>query len=525
MRIGFTSLYAWRPHVEHLHFLANLARTAGHEAFFLACDSDLPSCYTRELRPERSGWLSCLTCRVGGIRSYESRNVVSIGDLRGGATTAPAPAADWVRSSVNTLGRYETDQEFASPDYTARVRRLEPAGRLAYEAARRWIDRERLDAVVLFNGRMDATRAVQEAALAAGVRFVSMERTWFGDGLQLLPDESCLGLRTVDAMMTEWRDAPLLREQALRAAGHSASRFLRRNTKEWRAYNTAASITPWPRRAERRILLVPGSRNEVLGHPDWRSRWPEPTAAYDALIDHLRLAPDELVLRCHPNWGESIAGVDGSMSERYFSDWARRRNIHVVASTDSTSTLGLIEQSEAIVVSGGSASLEAGMLGRQVIAVTASPYQQAGLQSTVYEPAQLATLQLDSSLDEVAAARARRSRMRQTLRFCHTTVYRVAQYVRHVRCLTTTRYAYLEGADPERLTTLLRSGRLQADDARSAADSREEDEVLAMVEARDWAGLYDAVPAAATDRLVALQRRWAFRPVDRLREALPRGDL
>jgi len=525
MRIGFASLYAWRPHVEHMHYLANLARQDGHQAFFLTCDGDLPSCYTQELRPERSDWLNCLTCRVGGIRSYESRAVTSIGSLRPGDGQPAAQAVDWVRSSVNTLGRYETDAEFASEGFTTRLRRLEPAGSLAYLAARRWIERERLDAVVLFNGRMDATRAVLEAAVAAGVRFVSLERTWFGDGLQLLPGESCLGLQTVDAMMTQWRDVPLLREQALHAAARGASRFLRRNTTEWRAYNTGARSTPWPRRSRQRILLVPGSRNEVLGHPDWRSRWSEPIAAYDALIDHFGLAADDLVLRCHPNWGESIAGVSGAMSERYFSDWARRRGVHVVASTDSTSTLGLIEQSDAVVVSGGSASLEAGLLGKQVIAVSASPYQQAGFQSTAYDSTQMATLRLDADQDAAGAARLRSERMRQTLRFCHTTVYRVPQYVRHVRCITTTRYAYLEGADPARLSGLLRTGRLEADDPRLPDNAQAEDEVLAMIAARDWARLLDAAPTPPAEQLAPLQRRWPFRPVDRLREALPRGDL
>lgn len=525
MRVGFTSIYAWRPHVEHLHFLANLARRDGHEVRFLSCDSDLPSCYTRELRPERSDWVSCLTCRVGGIRSYESHGIVSIGSQRSDGCHAPRDATEWARSSVSTLGRYETDAEFAGQDFAARLHRLVPAGRIAYQAARNWIERERLDAVVLFNGRMDATRAVLEAAKDAGVRPVSLERTWFGDGLQLLPDENCLGLRSVDAMVAAWRDRPLSREQALRAAGHGASRFLRRNNKEWRAYNTTARDAAWPTRSERRVLLIPGSRNEVLGHADWRSRWPEPTAAYDALIDHLNLHPGELVLRCHPNWGETIAGVSGKLSERYFTAWARARGIHVVASTDSTSTLGLIEQCDAIVVSGGSAALEAGLLGKQVIAVSPSPYQQAGFQSTAYDRPQMESLRLDAGLDTNKAADERHARMRQTLRFCHTMVYRLPQYVRHVRCVTTTRYAYVEGAAPQRLSELLRTGRLQADDGHHADDCREEDLVIDMVAARDWARLFDAVPAPREEQLVPLQRRWPFRPVDRLREALPRGDL
>ena len=53
LRVGFATVYAWRPHVEHLMFLAGLAKQAGHETFFLACDADLPACYTREIRDVR----------------------------------------------------------------------------------------------------------------------------------------------------------------------------------------------------------------------------------------------------------------------------------------------------------------------------------------------------------------------------------------------------------------------------------------------------------------------------------------
>lgn len=526
MRIGFSSIYSWRPHVEHLHYLAELAREAGHEVSFLTCDSDLASCYTKELRPTRSDALHCARCRIGGLRSYASRGVHGIGRLADDQLALPAMASEWSLSSASTLGRFESDADFASAEFQTLARRLDGPTRRAYGAARRWIESERLDALCLFNGRMDATRAVLEAARGAGVPFVSVERTWFGDGLQLLPGENCLGLRGVDAMMRDWRCQPLTRAQALRAASQVASRFLRRNAKEWRAYNLSARTTGWPvERARRRVLLVPGSRNEVWGHPDWQPQWPEHTAAFDALMDHLGLDANDVVLRCHPNWGERIGAADGSKAERYYTDWAARRGIHCIASTDATSTLGLIELSDAIVVCGGSAALEAGVLGKQVIAVAPSVYRQAGFQSDADSPGALRGLVLHATLDDVTHARHAAHVARQTLRFAHTMVYRLPQYVEQVRCVTTTRYEYFEGADPARLPDLLRSGVLQADDACRAIDAAGEDEVLALIAARQWHALLDSAPAPAPAPRRSVQRRWLLRPVDRLREALPRGDL
>lgn len=526
MRIGFSSIYAWRPHVEHLHYLAGLAREAGHEVSFLACDADLNTCYTKELHPKRSDTMHCARCRIGGLRSFEGESVHSIGHMADRALVLPAAASEWSHSSASTLGRFESDTDFASAEFRALAQRLDGPTRRAHGAALRWIEREQLDAVCLFNGRMDATRGVLEAAHTAGVPFVSVERTWFGDGLQLLPGENCLGLRSVDAMMRDWRGQPLTRTQALRAASHVASRFLRRNSKEWRAYNLSAKTTAWPvASAKQRVLLVPGSRNEVWGHPDWRSQWPEHTVAFDALMDHLGLAPADVVLRCHPNWGERIGSADGGKAERYYNEWAARRGIHCIASTDPTSTLGLIELSDAVVVCGGSAALEAGVLGKQVIAVAPSVYQLAGFQSDADSPEALRRLELHAALTDPTRARHAALIARQTLRFAHTMVYRVPQYVDQVRCITTTRYEYREGADLARLPDLLRTGVLKADDPLCAGDVEGEDEVLALIAARDWQTLLDAAPEPPPAPRRVVQRRWMLRPIDRLREALPRGDL
>lgn len=526
MRVGFCSIYSWRPHVEHLHYLARLARAAGHGVSYLTCDSDLGACYTKLLRPQRRDWMHCARCRVGGVRSYAGQGVVSIGELSAPLPGAAAEMADWSLSSASTLGRFETDAEFAGPEFARLTQALDVSTRRAHAAALRWIERERLDAICLFNGRMDATRGVLEAARSAGIPFATIERTWFGDGLQLLPQENCLGLQSVDRLMRQWRDVPLTRQQAQRAASHVAARFLRRNVKEWRAYNVAAHTADWPvADARRRILLLPGSRNEVWGHPDWQSQWSEPTAAYDALIERFGLAPQDLVLRCHPNWGERIGTQDGSRSERYFGDWARRRGVHLITSTDATSTLGLIEHCDAIVVNGGSAALEAGILGKQVIATAPSIYQQAGFQSDAYTPAAVAamTLRADESAETRAAAAAQIAR--RTLRFCHTMAYRVSQFVPYVRCVTTTRYEYVDGADPQRLVDLLRTGVLQADDAQESTSAEGEDEVLGTIAARRWEELI-APPAAAPALPAApIRRRWMFVPVDRIREAMPRGDL
>jgi hypothetical protein len=521
MRIGYTSMYAWRPHVEHLFFLSGLTERAGHESFYLACDADLPTCYSRQSR-DRAAWLECLLCRAGGVRSYTAANVDSIGRLAG--CDDGIAQREWAHSSASTLGRFESNEDYASDAFTQRVDALMPAVQLAYRAARAWIRERRLDAVCAFNGRMDVTRAVFEAARSLGVRFVSVERTWFSDGLQLYPDESCMGLGSVHRLMREWRERPLTQAQALRAASYGARRFLRNNANEWRAYNVDAQRLDWPvAGARRRILLIPSSRNEVWGHADWDSGWADPLEAYDALIDHLGLQPSDLLLRCHPNWAENIGSQGGEYAERHYTRWAQRRGVTCIAARDKASTLGLIEQCDAIVVANGSAALEAGMLGKQVIAVAPSIYQEAGLRDAVTSPADLPGLRLHAQLDVPALQRLRAEIARQTLRFAYTMVHRIPQYMRHVRAETTTRFRYDLGADPARFIDLLRTGRLQPDDDTCASDAQAEDAVLERVAARDWQGLLDALPADAGPQDSVL-RRPLFRPVDVVRQWMPVGD-
>ena len=525
LRIGFANVYAWRPHVEHLYYIATLARQAGHACFFLTCDSDLPHCYTRTLRSVRPDWQECLICRAGGIRSYTRQEVSSIGGLQVPRVDVPRTVKQWALSSASTLGRFESDEDFKSAAFHALADKLTPSVERAYSAARNWIAKQRLDAVCVFNGRIDATRAVFEAARDAGVRVVSVERTWFGDGLQLLPEENCLGLRSVDALVGTWGHYPLTAMQARQAAAYVAARVTGKNVTEWRAYNTNATTSVWPiRSAGRRILLLPGSRNEIWGHPDWESAWSEPTAAYDAVIAHFGLGTADLVLRCHPNWAQRIGRADGQLAERYYATWAQSRGIHVVASADSISTTDLIAQSDAVVLASGSAAFEAGVLGKQVIATAPSIYQRAGLRTDATTPHALAQAQLHANLNTAAQATLSRDISRASLRFGYTMARRVAQFTGFVRAESSSRYHYLQGADPDRLTRLLRTGVLEADDLTHANDETEENKILDSVALRDWDAFTFNHTLPENVHLQPVKRRWAFRPLDAIRAWSPIGD-
>jgi len=82
-----------------------------------------------------------------------------------------------------------------------------------------------------------------------------------------------------------------------------------------------------------------------------------------------------------------------------------------------------------------------------------------------------------------------------------------------VHAVTTTNYRYDFRADPQRFIDILRNGQLVADDGSWAADAREEDAVVDLVERRDWSAFgLEAAPAGR--ELERLPRRMLYRPVD-----------
>lgn len=523
MRIGLVSLYSWRPHVEHMYFLADLLRNDGHDVEFLTCDADLPACYTREIRNIRPGWQECLLCRAGGLRSYSSSNVSSIGDYAAPNIKLPESAKDWALSSASTLGRFESDSDFASEPFWEIALRLQPAAEKAYKAANHWIKSKRLEGLLVFNGRMDATRAIFEAGVGIGIPVLTLERSWFGDGLQILPQENCLGLRSINRMVSEWAGKPLTAGQASLAASHIAARFLKLNHKEWRAYNLNSIDEPWPVvGGTRKILLIPGSRNEFWGHPDCVSDWDHPVDAYDALMQHFGLQPKDLLLRCHPNWGENIGKADGRLVEEYYVDWANSRGVGVVPSTSSMSTLKLIDQADAIVLASGTAALEAGALGKQIIGISPSHYQESGIREDAGNLQKLKSLTLRVDMPASQAEQVAADVRRKTLRFTHAIAYRVPQYVEYVKCDTTTSYLYKKGANAERLISMLKTGLLTADDTTFADDTTEEDQILALIQDRLWGDLICA-PSTEHDYR-KMSRRSIYKGVDWIRAKMRHGD-
>lgn len=515
MKIGFANLYSFRPHVEHLYYLSMLMRQAGHEVFFLSCDGSVTDCYPRALKGTNK-LTECSKCITGGVRSYPVTQITSIdGSLR----SLEASTLDVLTlSSSCTLNRTESELEWSDPAVIEVRHKLHNPVDAVYSSAMRWIEKNHLDAVICFNGRMDLTRAITYACEQSGIPYVTHERSWFGDGLHLVPNANCLSISAMRKMTADFDNKPLTKTQAAIAGKLAGERFLQRNSLEWRVYNRSPEPTPWPLTAVgQRVLVLPSSKNEFAGHEEWKCGWVDNTHALDDFFAAFGITNSQVVLRCHPNWAENIGKVPGARSSHLYQEWAKKRNIYCIASAEKASTYDLIQQADIVVMNGGSSAVEAGVCGKQVIVLGPASYDRAGF------------VRVFMNRDDLYSEGARvaidpRTIIRKTLRYIYLRSHRFPQYVDYVRAIETTRYSYSMGADPGRLLSMLATGEVSPDDPSFSDDLSAENGVIDLLIRKEWGSLADHVAVRLALQPLRLHRRLSLRWIDTVRDRFPRGD-
>lgn len=517
MRIGFATIYSFRPHVEHAFFLSTLLGDAGHEISFLTCHAAVRDCYTRLLKGT-SKVRECPKCILGSFRGYPVRDIWSI-DGKATADLSETALQEISASSAYTLLRVETPAEARSHEVKDIQRRLKQPIEAVYESTRRWIQRQGLDAVICFNGRIDLPRTVIQACGDMGLPYITFERSFYGHGLHLIPNADALSLRELDQLATQYRDVPLTLDQARLAGKLGAARFLQKDVHEFRLYNPDARSTAWPsENAGEKVLIVPSSRNEFMGHTDYICDWEDNTQALDSLMGRLGIDHRQCVLRSHPNWAERIGLNDGARIERHYRDWAGKHGVYFIGPQDRASTYDLIKQADLVVVNGSSCGYEAGLCGKKVVCLSHSAYQEAGIAVHVTREEEWPLVEsLDSHEAEMIA--------RRSLRYIYLCARRLPQYVDYVRAQSTTKFDYYEGADPGRLIRILQSGQVEPDDPVVADTTDAEDEVLEDVLRQDWSKLYAWPEKSVAYPKKDVGRRRAMRWIDPVRELFPKGDL
>jgi hypothetical protein len=517
MRIGIVDPFAYRPHVGHMVFLVRQLERLKHQIYYLHCEGGLSACNPKVNKHGIGKQIECIKCRIGGITSYLDVRPARLDlPVRVDQKAAELGSA-MAYSTVATALQVEHVSEAGALDFLTLQRSLSVSVATAFLNARKWIRENNLDCVFVFNGRFDLTRATIEACISESVRFVSVERSWFGLGLQLLPNESCLGIANFHEFSQRWADKPLTREQALKASQLIKRRLTRTSVGEWRQFNVGS--TAKYQETSIKYLFLPSSQHEWLGLPARASGWHHPTEGIEYFFGKLGLDMKDLVVRGHPAWAMKIKRYGHNRANGFYSEWCRRVGAAYIDSKETFDTHGLIRLSDVVMVNGSSASMEAAWRGRRLISFVPSAFTAGGFTLNLFGRQDVDAL--DQAVAQSLADPSTRlidaaAQCRLALRFIYCVNYRLMQFVASVK--STSPYSFLVADPPDLsgLESLVTKGILKEEDDRYALNDSEEQQVVdSILFEPDKPTSLDPAPVMARD-WAPVSRRPAYRWIDAL---------
>lgn len=516
MKIGIISFFAFRPHVSNLAFLGKVLENGGHECSYLMCDKDLESCYNLETK-RNFKTLECTKCKFGSINTYQIHKKVDSLKISNFKSSGEEKFDNIVQSSVATIFRIENDSGLQDSDTLNVVKRLSISAEKVYQKTINWIQENNLEAVICFNGRMDLTKASIAACTDINIPFVTTESTWFGNGLLIIPNDSCLSLIEWDRFNEEYKNKPLTLSQAKHAASIISKRILKKSFLEWRQYNLDSKKSiQWD--SSKKVLILPSSRSEFIGNPEFDSGWSDDvTIGYESVIEHLGIPYSSCILKSHPVWQETIFGVKGEREEKYYRDWSEKREIRFLDSNSKIDAFELISMADIVIINGSTAAIEAGILGKVTICLSPMIYRNAGFCIHVTSKDELKKLNnLHVDREQI---------IRRTLRFLYTASRRIPQYVDNVKGIEVTKNEYFGSPSSSTLIDIFKTGRLTSFDNEWNRNQSEEDLILDSIENKRWEELanFEIFNYLPEDE-IKIEKRLLYRVIDVIRPLFPRGD-
>ena len=432
--VGVAQIYPWRPHAFQRDYLLSLARETGARTSEMVCDGAFVRCYDKQYQTLGLGTVDhCLKCRLGRGRERSDR------PFKVDWSTRNLPVAGEEQAMISNRAAIIRAELHGDLGAELGVDGLVQAYRAGYHSTIRWIEECNLDLVLVFNGRIDLLKGVVDAATACGVDFMSYERTWFGDGLMMLPRENCLGLGHIHAACQAVGATTLTEEDSLRAEKIINARVHRIGSNEWRDFqkrgeaeyaDLASQIGRPPK-----VLVLPSSTYEIWGHDDWRNGWTDNFEAIDYLQSVLGVPFEDFLVRGHPIWAQRVGVNFGEKADSHYRSYCERRGIRYVEPDSPVHTSALIEASDLVALNGGSSVIEAVWRGKPVVSLAASHFQYSGVCPTLLGPGQPLDIPDDAT------------RRRQIVKFIHAMDRVTPTFVNHLKAVSAGEQQAYAGGD------------------------------------------------------------------------------
>jgi hypothetical protein len=517
MRVGIANPFAYRPHVGHMVFLARQLARLGHSTFFLSCEGALESCHSKVAKVGFRRNLECIKCRMGGLASYAVSRPARVDRPAQVSSAQIVRARQFVYSTACSTLQVEHASQTSTAQFSDLQTRSAESAAIAWSNTRRWIRDHSLDCVFVFNGRFDLTRAILEACVDESVRWVSVERSWFGEGVQLLPGESCLGLRTFHELCKRWAGRPLSYAQAVRASELIARRVNRQSIGEWKQYNLRSTARHTAR--EIRYLFLPSSQHEWMGHPDRNSGWTHPTDGLEFLCSRWGLNMSDVLVRGHPAWALTSKLYGPSRANEFYGNWAARVGAQYIDAASDLDTHELMRDARLILLNGSSASMQAAWLGKPLISFVPAAFTSSGISLNLVDAE--AVVGMDAPAVE-GVRRPDRSwidpvtQCRLALRYIYCVNFRLMQFVDSLRSTSPYTFSVAEPHDLSGLESLVADGILQESDRTYEYDDAGERRVVDTILSGNAQSLRVDSQGQRPGRFNPIRRRMAYRLIDAL---------
>ena len=435
MNIGIINPFPFRPHNQDLVFLTKYIKKFDNiNLFFAECDGSPELCYNKLIHKKRLDIITCKACQTFGLKSYlnESFKKISVKNIKVRPTTEIDDSL--ALSSLYTANRTESEAESIKIKKSKDFLKLKQESDKFKRASKDWIIKNKLDAVIGFNGRIDLIKAVRIACLESSINFITVERPWFEKGLLLVPNEGPSGVKALEKIYKKFKDKPLTKNQIIEVFQPVLKRYKRINSNEARQFNIDHVSIKWKdlnNKSDKKILFLPSSRSEILADIDLEKEdWSHPIEGLKYLIDKNILDPNDIIVRFHPIWSEILFNKDGESIINYFKSFCLKYKIKYINSDEKIDTNFLIRQSDLLIINGSSSFFEASLIGKPILSLAKSFYDCSDIALNFHSLKDLSKTRLFFKNDFKIDVRLQ---IKNSIRFLYCFKNRFTQFIENVR--------------------------------------------------------------------------------------------
>lgn len=381
MKIGFGNIYSWDPHLAYTKkMIADLSKSTDCAYFY--CGGMFSNCYDKIIT--RLSGFNCIKCQAKQIayfgfnkslvpNLFKDNLDINI-DIDIGSTVASALRMD----------SYDITNEYLSLLEELKI----SCNRLANKF-RLWLRDEKIDIMIVYNGRFDLTKVLMEVAEQENVPVITHERSWFGTGINLNWKANCLSPRKFRKFQHKHQVPAQIRH--LLASILVSPRFdFSLKSNEWRTFkpNTGQKLNYFSEDKEN-IVYFPSSPSEFLYEKELMNDFQSVEQSIRLL--RARFETENLIIKAHPIWGKNIRSIPVTDLEGRLKKLCRSLNVSYISSSQNISSNDLIEKADVVITSSSSAALQAGVLGKRVVNLGVCEYSYADFVQNVFTKEELFT--------------------------------------------------------------------------------------------------------------------------------------